>query len=687
MIASFGRDDGLPDQDVGKIIEDHQGNIYTTTAAGGFVQIVKGRAVVVAGSQAPPFRGATGLLQDSRGDWWIGSNKGAFLFPGPELQLRHGKRFTAADGFDGPAESIGDIYEDPRGRLWISAGEGLYYSDSARIGRAVFERLPLDAIHPAGPSVLITWMTSDRSGALWLGARFGLLAMFKDGSVRLLQPTTGLPETDVRALFVDSRGWLWIGLRSRGVSMTRDPGAEHPEFVNYSTESGLASEYVLSIAEDDFGRIYLGTFKGLDRLDPNTGEIRHLTTTDGLAGNVIGDCIKDRAGNIWIATRTGLSVLNPRAERVARQAPAVYLSRIQLAGEDLPLAETGVARLASLELPASRNNLLIEYVGLSFQGEQQLRYQYQLEGADADWSMPSEHRSVNYARLAGGSYRFQVRAINQQGLASEPALFEFRILPPLWQRWWFLSAVAFLIGLIGYATYRYRLAQLIELERVRTRIATDLHDDIGSSLSRMAILSEVVKRQIHGASSESMPQSVPLLTEIADTARGLVDGMGDIVWSIDPRRDDLSSLVSRIRHFASDVLEAKGIAWDFQVPSNIEKVKLTPEQRRHIYLIFKEALNNIVRHAGCSSVSLSFVIDDHQVVADICDDGQGFDYAEQKERVGGRAGERAGGRASGQGLRNMHMRAGQLGGRLEIDSAPGKGTHVKLLVPLKRRLA
>src|SRR5262249_28080571 len=151
---------------------------------------------------------------------------------------------------------------------------------------------------------------------------------------------------------------------------------------------------------------------------------------------------------------------------------------------------------------------------------------------------------------------------------------------------------------------------------------------------RMAILSEVVKRQIRGGSKES----VPLLTEIADTARGLVDGMGDIVWSIDPRRDDLSSLVSRVRHFASDILEAKGIAWDFRLPPNTEKVKLTQEQRRHIYLIFKEALNNIVRHAGCSSVSLSFVVDDHQVIAGISDDGHGFDYREQAQRADERAG-------------------------------------------------
>jgi len=206
------------------------------------------------------------------------------------------------------------------------------------------------------------------------------------------------------------------------------------------------------------------------------------------------------------------------------------------------------------------------------------------------------------------------------------------------------------------------------------RIATDLHDDIGSSLSRMAILSEVVKGQIRGASQES----VPLLTEIADTARGLVDGMSDIVWSIDPRRDDLRSLVYRIRQFASDVLEPKGIDWDFHIPSDPEKVKLTPEQRRHIYLIFKEAINNIVRHAECASVALSFDVADHQVVADVRDDGQGF-----TDLSGEEAGEAD---SRGHGLQNMRMRAEQLGGQIQIDSVAGQGTHLKLVVPLRRHL-
>src|SRR5262249_43363543 len=251
---------------------------------------------------------------------------------------------------------------------------------------------------------------------------------------------------------IDSRGWLWIGFRNRGVSMTKDPAAEHPDFVNYSTVTGLASDYVLSISEDDSGRIYLGTFKGLDRLDPLTGEIRHFTAKDGLAGDAIGQCTKDRQGNIWVATNTGLSKLDPHAEQFRTREPAIFISRVQVAGEDVPVAETGAVSVSPIELPSSRNDLLIEYVGLSFQGEQEIKYQYKLEGANADWSAPADLRSVNYGRLSPGRYHFLVRAITRDGIASvEPAVFEFRILPPIWQRWWFISLMTLAVATVIYS--------------------------------------------------------------------------------------------------------------------------------------------------------------------------------------------------------------------------------------------
>ena len=241
--------------------------------------------------------------------------------------------------------------------------------------------------------------------------------------------------------------------------------------------------------------------------------------------------------------------------------------------------------------------------------------------------------------MAPGSYRFLVRAVSPDGLFSEkPAAITFRILPPLWQRWWVLTLALLITASMIYALYRYRIAQLLKVERVRTRIATDLHDDIGASLSRMAILSEVVKQQTAGGNGN---QSTGLLTEIADSARGLVDSMSDIVWSIDPRRDDLQSLVRRLRQFASDVLEAREIDWELQVPPEVESLKLGPDERQHLFLILKESINNIVRHGeGTKTVSLSINVAGRQLIAEVQDDGCGFtpEHPDAARASAGRAG-------------------------------------------------
>jgi ligand-binding sensor domain-containing protein/signal transduction histidine kinase len=663
MIVTFTRAEGLPDHDVHKVIEDQAGRIYASTAQGGVAEIVEGRAVPIPDSQAPPFHNIQKrIFQDRRGDWWIGTNDAIFVFNGPTLQFRHGRRLAIKDLYP-------IFYEDPAGRVWIGTSDGrLYRCCWERAGHLVVDRIPLGAGVSIGP---IITMISDHSGALWL-ASFGQLLRWAQGNVVVFEPAEGLPETGPRAFFQDHRGWLWLGLRWKGVSMTRDPTAQRPTFVNYSTENGLASDTVLAIAEDDDGRIYLGTERGLDQLDPTTGRIRHFTVADGLPWNRIGHCLKDRQGNIWVATSRGLSKLNPRAERPAQRPPPIYLSRLQIAGDDRSLPETGATHLPELTLSASQNSVRIEYVGVSFQGEESLRYQYKLEGVDADWTSPTEERSVNFASLSPGTYRFLARAVSPDGAVSPTsATVAFTILPPIWQRWWFLTLMALFLAGVATMIYRYRVARLLEMERVRTRIATDLHDDIGASLSEMAILTEVVK-QHHPVTD---PESVQLLTHIAERARGLVDSMSDIVWAINPRQDDLSNVILRIGELASELLEVAGITCHFETPTNPEKIKLAPEQRRHLYLIFKEAFTNIVRHADCTSVSLTMAVSDHRLMAEIRDDGRGFDSL-----VSGDGVRRARG---GHGLENMRARAAQLGGRLQIDSAPGQGTRLTLTVPLK----
>jgi signal transduction histidine kinase len=302
-----------------------------------------------------------------------------------------------------------------------------------------------------------------------------------------------------------------------------------------------------------------------------------------------------------------------------------------------------------------------------------LRYQFRLEGADHDWSAPANQRIVNYANLRPGNYRFLVRAVNAEGVASkDPASIVFTIVPPVWQRWWFIALIV--LGLIAatHLGYQYRTRRLIELERIRTRIATDLHDDIGASLSKIAILSDVAAQQLR-TNSES-PEVAPLV-QIADTSRDCVDAMSDIVWAVNPHRDHLSDLTYRMRRFAEDLLDAKGIEFSIRSLLDERDVNLSADLRREIYLIFKECINNLVKHSAATEAALTFSITGLWLTIAIADNGKGFESDSNGTAAG----------MGGHGLASMQRRAQALGGSLTIQSQVGSGTTLTLRVPIRQR--
>jgi ligand-binding sensor domain-containing protein/signal transduction histidine kinase len=682
--VGFGRSDGLPDAPVVKLFEDRAGHVYVGTRGGGLLEMTDGKVLPVKWSQSPAFS-AIGqrIQQDGKGDWWIGTDRGLFLFRGPDLGRARGRLITRAEG--GPETGVvGEIYEDLKGKLWFgSLDNQLFCIDrSGQDGRPAVRRIPLTYQFPYRRII------SDRKGALWIGAQ-ALLSRVIDGQDSLVQPAEGgpeigpkakpmwdlaemklppvegLPEIGPRAFFLDSRGWLWIGLRNKGVSVTKDPSANPVKFVNYSTADGLASNTVWSITEDDSGRMYFGTGRGLDRLDPASGRIRHITAGEKLSGDSLTQCMKDSRGNIWVASTTGVLKLDPRTEPDERRAPPIYLTKLRVAGAELPMPDAGAIHGPSLTLGPSDNNLLIEYVGLDFHSDRELKYQYKLDGVDTEWSPPTDQRSVNYASLAPGSYKFMVRAVNQQGVMSlEPAIVEVRILPPIWRRWWFLLAAAAFVALAAYAIHRNRVTRLMELLAVRTRIASDLHDDIGSNLTKIAILSEVAQQQ---SGPRSAVTESPL-TAIARISRESVASMSDIVWAIDPRRDTHHDIVRRMRQFAIDMLGGAGAQVRIVASGGDQPRRVGPDFRRQVFLVFKEAVHNAARHSGCSNAKIEILMERSGLTLRIQDDGTGFDTDRDTE---------------GQGLASMRRRAQSLGGHVEVASG-SQGTTVTLTVPWGR---
>ncbi len=672
--------DGLNATEINSIFENQAGALFvsTVTAKGRVINRFDGGKFTAIRPLMPVHTSYWGwgwkqtIMQDHLGDWWIPTNNGLFRSPQPTRFEQLARTPAQAVKIDRVSGEIFRLYEDARGDIWLATtGAGkelLRWERAANIWHDYTQAAGF------GPERLGTAFVEDRAGNLWIGTGGDDSALLRYRADRLTVFThaDGAPQGWYKDLYLDHAGRLWLASTVAGLVRVDAPTAPRPQFSAYTTVNGLASDNVLCVTEDQWGRIYAGTGRALDQLDPQTGGIKHYTAADGLPAGRVEVAFRDRQGALWFGTSFGLARLIPEPER-PRQPPAILLTGLRVAGLARPVSALGETDIPQLELGPAETQVTVDFLGLGASLGEELRYEYKLEGTGADWT-PTPTRTINFVNLAPGPYRLLVRAVSAEGAYSQtPASLAFRIAAPIWRRWWFIALAVLCAGGLAYALDRYRVARLLAVERMRTRIATDLHDDIGSGLSRVAILSEVVKQQT-GATT---PQAGPLLTEIAESARVLVAAMRDIVWAIDPRSDDLSSVLSRVRQFTADVLEPRKISFDFPAPPELAKVKLDPERRRHLYLIFKEAINNIARHADCASVSLRISIAHNRLTAEIRDDGRGF--VAPHPRPTPTDGE------AGHGLENMRHRVAQLGGQLSLDAVPGRGTCLRLTIPLSKR--
>ena len=597
-------------------------------------------------------------LQDRSGQWWLATGQGLMRYPAsagfPDLATTPPRVFTRRDGL--ASDLVVRLYEDRQGDLWVGTARGL--SRWQRTTDTFQSYGPADGLPAGAPSAF----AEDQAGQLWIGFADAGLARWHRGRFESFGAAQGVPKGAIQSLYVDRGGRLWLALQDGGIAHVDGPAAAVLEFIPYTTRDGLASDDVRCIVEDDWGRLYLGSRKGVDRLDPGRNRVDHFTAADGLVSNVIDVALRDRHGALWFGSRHGLSQLVP-VRRSPPPAPDAWITAVSVDGKSQEVSELGVLEAPELEIDSGQGRLEIEFLAVNFTPGEELRYQHKLEGVDSDWSAPTPVRSFPH-HLSPGKLRFLVRAVTRDGLVSrEPAALSLVVHPSLWRRLWVRALAAVLLAAAGAGLYRYRVAHLLEIERMRTGIATDLHDDLGSSLSRISILSEVARRRV-----ERDKESARLLQEIGESAREMISALNESIWSIDPRRDNLRSLATHLRRFAGDLLEGRGIAWQLRAPQDGELVRLSPVERRQLFLIAKEALNNAARHSGAGCVFIDLALTGRRLTLEIRDDGRGFEPGAQGD---GR-----------NGLRSMQARASKLGARLRIDSAPGRGTRLFLEAPI-----
>jgi two-component sensor histidine kinase len=606
------------------------------------------------------------LVQDGAGEWWIATGHGLCRFARADsvaglAGAAPAAVYTRRDGL--PGDEIFAVFADSGGGIWIGT-IGLEKQDGMALWDRNSGRLRVFSEADGLPKKPVpTAFAEDRAGNIWAALYHGGLARYRQGRFTVFDEHDGVSGF-IESLFVDSQGRLWAGTSSLGLIRVDDPTADRPRFEVYGLAQGLSSSAINTFTEDRWGRLYAATGRGIDRFTPQSGSlgrVQRFTTADGVASGELDLAFRDRQDNLWFSTALGLSQFVP-VEEPPRPAPPVLVTGLSAGGVAQALSDLGQSAVTGLRFP--QLPLRVDYVGLGFQPGGALRYQYMLEGPDTGWSAPTDQRAVIYAGLAPGTYRFRVRALAADGASSpQPALVEFTILPPLWRTWWFLLSCGSAAALLVYALHRYRLAQVLALANVRTGIATDLHDDIGASLSQIAVLSEVARR----GSGKELRNGAPL-AEIAGISRELVDSMSDIVWAINPEHDRLSNLVYRMRRFATDLLGGQGIALQFRSSVADRDLRIGANVRRQIYLIFKEGIHNIARHSGARRVEIELDRDGDYLILRIADDGRGFDVAAESE---------------GHGLLSIRKRAASLGAEVEWQSGADRGTTLRMRVRLE----
>ncbi len=652
--VTFHQTEGLGVRGVRVLWENADGKLWAVTPDGKFHQLA-GENFVSAESLLPSgttFDFPQNIIQGGFGEIWAATKNGLFRFPKIEgladLQKAVPQKIKGLGG-----DFVMHVFEDLQHDIWISLDNT--EPRLIRWERATKTSQGFGQNENFPPNFTASAFAEDSSGTMWVGSTSGGVVRYRNKQFDFFTVDDGVPPGQVQDLFFDETGQLWIATRGGGVGKVTETNSEKPVFSRLTTKDGIASDNVTCIIEDSVGNIYIGTGRGLNWLDSATGRIGLYTTIDGLNDNKIEIAVRDRNGALWFGTANSLARFAPQPPQIF-VPPPIFITKLQIAGNNLPLSEIGQTEVGEFELGAGNNQIMIEFSGINFNAGQTLRFQYKLVGTEENWSAPTLARTVNFAHLAPGNYQFLVQAVTPDGkMSQKPATVNFKILSPLYLRWWFVLGLIALIGFVIYTLYRNRITRLLELERVRTRIATDLHDDIGANLTRIALLSEVANQQTGNGNQKN------LLPSIADIARESVDSMNDIVWAISPNHDRLLDLTRRMRQHAEEIFTYREIDLEFNAPPSETDLKLSVGVRRDLLLIFKEAVNNAARHSGCSQVKIDFRVENSMLSLCVADNGRGFDHLQESD---------------GQGLRSMARRAEVLGGKFKVDSRQKNGTSI-----------
>lgn len=634
------------------------------------------------------------FCEDDEHNIWIGSEDGPVSVFNPQSKLFRTVNIT--DNKGNIATNVQRIIFDGR-YLWMASFNSGFIRYDKKTGKAKF----FLGTHPSalGKLAFIKEVLMDYDSTLWIGTYDNGLLHYNpktDGVEHFRVDRNDLENSIgsnfINALYLDHKKVLWIGHWGGGMSRF-DRGTRR--FKNYiydrKNKFGLSDQAVSSIIQHDDSIYWICTHTGLNKLNVNTGKFTHFFEKDGLANNVTYEMLPDNDGNYWISTNNGLSRFNPEtltfknynesdglqsSEFNANAALKTSWGDLMFGGVNgfnvfnpqAIIENTTPANLVihaysifdktylpkpGIALSHNENYITVSFSAIEFSAPDKIKYSYKLEGFENEWSEPDAQDEAHYTNLDPGEYVFKVRASNPDGYWTEPSSMIIVIHPPFWETWWFISLVVVFSTALVFGIHRYRLRQSLKVERLRNKIASDLHDEVGSSLTRISIYSDLLQNGTEESEGKSY------LKGISELSREVVTTMSDIVWSIDNRYDTMDALLLRMKDFATELLQAKNIEFEFKTEGIDGKKILDPVLKQNLYLIFKEAINNVVKHSGATQVCAELIANGNSFSMVIQDNGKGLPE---------------GLLSKGNGLRNMTRRAKAISGELKIKN--GQGTTI-----------
>jgi signal transduction histidine kinase/ligand-binding sensor domain-containing protein len=695
-IVLEGAGAGLPFSSVQSVCEDTNGTIWAVTQNGVLVSKEKDSDEWTAAPLNQDWPGqATCVTVDGQGTLWIGTRAHVIGLPTRGLYCRRNGQIKAWEGT--ARHEIGTLHTllaARDGDLWMGQ------ESPAAVLRLHHGRIQT---YPAPPdSRIIRAMVQDAAGNIWAGTSKGVLLRVAGDHLVNATPRTDAELASIRCLYATPDGALWIGYAGWGLGCLWQG-----HYTEINAADGLYDDYISHIVDDGHGWLWFGANRGLFKVriqdlqefrakrisqvrSVHYGRDEGLPSLQGTFGDS-PDVLRDHQGRLWIPMQTALVVADPGKQNSHPAPPPVRLTRVLMDDRVIgkywgilpaPAGYRGkIADLASpgvkLHLPPDHRRVQFDFAALSFRAPENIQFQYRLKDVDGAWVEGGTHHSASYPRLAGGKYTFQVTACGNDGTWNpDLARVNFVVSPFFWQTWWFrlLSLALFtgmVIAIVRYVSFRRlqqqlrALAQLAALQKERARIAKDIHDDLGADLTQIAFMGELAQQD------RGEPEQVAgRIAKISATARQAIKSLDEIVWAVNPHNDTLAHLIDYAGQFALDFLRLAGIRCRADFPDQIPERELSTDLRHNLFLVIKESLHNIVKHAGATEVWLRVKNAETFLEITIEDNGYGFDHADKTPDD-----------ALADGLRNMRQRMTDIGGECCFESQPGRGTKVILRLP------